>query len=414
MTHRDVRAGKVVVLALYRRLFDALERDGVAYCVWKNLDELPDALAGHGDIDLHVRFASRAGFLDALRAQRFVRIETHKGHPWVAHYYGFDEPSGTLCHLHCYFRLVTGESHIKQYVLPIERHLDALPAARNALGVREMHRWLQGGLYLFRRRIKLSCLPGALLYYRERAGYRNERALLERDGFARGERAPIGGWPATLAGPGSLRSDLVDGFVYRRRFRHWSRFAPFTTPLRRYAVVPLRALGKLLGWRKTLPLGLLVAVSGESSRTARMNREIDDWLGPALRLRAFHLPDLDERTTPQRLLRRCRRRRSTLRAALRSAANGSLVVCYGWHPSRLHEALVAAAGAPDTPSSLRRALERAAARIEEAAEPDVVLHPVEAAVSEADRGGATLIGFGADDSSPWRGALWRAIVVGQP
>lgn len=414
MTSRRERTNEAAVLALYRRLFDALERDGVEYCVWKNLDELPDALAGHGDIDLHVRPASREGFLDALRAQRFVRIETHKGHPWVAHYYGFDEPSGTLCHLHCYFRLVTGESHIKQYVLPLERHLDALPAERNALGVREMHPWLQGRLYLFRRRIKLSCLPGALLYYHERAGYRDERALLERNGLARGEREPIDGWPATLARPGSLKGDLIDGFAYRRRFRHWSRFAPFTTPLRRYGVVAVRALGKLRGWRKTLPLGLILVVSGETSRTARVRREIDDWLGPAFRLRSFHLPDVDERTTPQELLRRCHRRRSALHAALRSAANGSLVVCYGWHPSRLREALLAAADAPDTPSSLRRALERSAARLEEATEPDIVLHPIEAAVSETDRGGAATIGFGENVSSSWRGALWRALVAGQP
>jgi len=401
------------MLALYRQLFDALERDGVKYCVWKNLNELPDALHGHGDIDLHVRPGSRAAFLEALRTHRFVRVETHKAYPWVAHFYGFDAPSGTLCHLHCYFRLVTGESHIKQYVVPIERHLDALPAVKNAFGVREMHPWLQDRLYLFRRRIKLSCLPGALLFHRERAGYRAERMLLERHRDVPVGRVPGDGWPATIAASDSLRHDVAAGLAYRGRFRHWSRLAPFTTAIVRYGVMFPRALGKLLGWRKTLPSGLLVMVTEEGARRGRVPKELSEWLDPALRLRSFHLPDADGATTPNRLLRRCRGRRSTLRAAVRSATNGSIAVCYGWHPSRLCEILLATADAPETSISARRTLKDSIAQLDNAAEPDVILHVGEVAASDADCRGAALVEVGAAASGGWRQALWTALVERQ-
>ena len=408
----DEPAGPGAMLGLYARLFGALESAGIDYCVWKNLHELPEALAGRGDIDLHVRPHARAAFADALRAHRFVRVRTHKGHPWVEHHYGFDEPSGALCHLHCYFRLVTGESHVKQYVVPVERYLDALPARPNALGVREMHPWLRRRLHLFRRRIKLTSLPGALLYARERAGYRAEDASLAScDDHARAV-APSDGWAATIAESGPLHEELAAGFAYRRRFAAWSRFAPFATPLHRYGAVAVRAAGKLLGWRKTLPSGVLVALAGERADVERTREALHDWLAPALRLRAFRLPDADPGRTPRGLLRRCRRRRSSLRAAARAAANGSLVVCYGWDPEGLREALVAAAGAPGTSDPVRRALARRAAELDDAPEPDVVLGDDRGAAPGPDRRGATHVATGSTDG--WKANLWRALAERQP
>jgi|GEM_PF-6130018 len=417
MTLDEAWSDGAEILALYRRLFDALEHDGVDYCVWKNLNDLPAALAGNDDIDLYVRPCSRAAFIDALRAHGFVRIETHKAHPWVVHYYGLDEPSGTLCHLHCYFRLVTGESHVKQYVVPLERYLDALPASRNALGVREMHPWLQRKLYLLRHRIKLSCLPGAWLYHSERRGYLAERARLERHRGLPDEGGPIDGWPATIVETGPLHHEVIAGLAYRRRFSHWSRIAPLATPVVRYGVIVIRALGKLLGWRKTLPFGLLIVVCAGTERDGRTRRALDDWLGATFRLRSFQLPDVDGGNSAPRLLRRCHRRSATLRDAILAAAGGSLAICYGWNPSHLREALAVAASVPGTSGSARRALQRCAAELDDAAEPDMVLHPGDPATYGTGYPRAAFVEIGDDGTKAtmrWRKALWQALVARQP
>ena len=403
------------VLGAYERLFAALEEAGADYCVWKNVNELPGALLGLDNIDLYVRPASRAAFLETLRAHRFVRVETHKGHPWVAHYYGLDEPGGTLCHLHCYFRLVTGESHIKQYVVPIERHLDRYPSARNALGVREMHPALQRRLHLFRRRIKLSCLPGAALFYREREGYRAERALLERgDGGADTAAEEGEGWPATIAGSGPLGEEIASGLRYRHRFAHWNRFAPFTTPLARYGAVLARLAGKLRGRRKTLPLGMIVAVSGAEEHAAPLGRALQEWLGGPFQTRLFRLPDNDARATdPAGLLRLCRRRERSLRTALRASAGGAVCVCHGHDPRRLHAALAEASRAADTSPRERGLLARHAARLDDAPSPDLLLQSDATGAPPSAERTAVIVAAG-DTERRWRAAVWRALTEGQP
>lgn len=48
----DVAASQhYAVLALYQTLFLELNQASVEYCVWKNKNELTDAVSGKGDID---------------------------------------------------------------------------------------------------------------------------------------------------------------------------------------------------------------------------------------------------------------------------------------------------------------------------------------------------------------------------
>ena len=310
------------MLALYARLFDDLGARGVDGAVWKGLDELPEALLGRGDVDLYVRPRDRARFLAALREHRFVRVETHKCYPGVEHYYGFDEASGSLCHLHCYFRIVTGESHIKQYVVPIEGCLDALPSALGPAGVPELHPRLQEGLDLFRRRVKLSCVPGALLFHRERDAHGRERALL-RERLAAVRPGPSrvdspDGWLEAMEEVPSLAREVLAGLGCRRRYRHWNRFAPGTTPLHRYGALLSRALGKLRRRRKRLAVGVQIDV-GAGPAGERIERELSAWLGRELQVRTF---DLSAPVRP-------RERRRVARALSRALAEGAVIVCRG-------------------------------------------------------------------------------------
>src|SRR5215510_7505680 len=43
--------------------------------------------------------------------------------PSVEHYFALDEESGDLVHVHAYFRVITGESLVKNYRLPLEAML---------------------------------------------------------------------------------------------------------------------------------------------------------------------------------------------------------------------------------------------------------------------------------------------------
>ncbi|MFK7994595.1 MAG: hypothetical protein AB8B87_10690 [Granulosicoccus sp.] len=275
------------MLTLYRRLFTELEQQVAEYAVWKNIQELPEALLGSGDIDIYLYPGSRAAFLRVLRGLGFVRLTSHKAYPCVEHYYGYDENSGKFAHLHCYFRIVTGESHIKQYVVPIESYLNGYPACLNAQGIREIHPVLQKKLNIFRRKIKLSCLPGAILFFRERRGYRLEREMTTQslvanqvEGAGNSALAPDG-WLADIEESSGIVQEVISGLEYRVRYQQWNRLAPLFTPLYRYLAILSRLRGKLSKQKKTFPLGLSLAITGtdDASSDQHVEKMLSVWSG---------------------------------------------------------------------------------------------------------------------------------------
>lgn len=348
------------MLALYQQLFNGLIDSRVKYCVWKNIQDLPDALAGTGDIDLYISPESHAQFITVLRAHGFTRLISHKATPCVEHFYGFDSPTGRFCHLHCYFRIVTGESHIKQYVVPIEDYLFAFPNSKNKNGVSEMHPLLQYRLNLFRRSVKLSCLPGALLFFRERRGYQHERFLLEqalRECPDTDSNISETGWLARIQTSSSLSGEILAGIRNRIYFRHWSRFPLLATPVYRYGTILQRLAGKLRHRRKMLPTGVIIAITGPSTDAATMmESRIASWLGEHFDVVTVHEPlrlSRQETADPDsadaehiqslrfaiRVLWRSFNRHRGIGSAPRHAMAGSIVIWRGQDPdSRRHSA----------------------------------------------------------------------------
>lgn len=348
------------MLTLYQQLFTGLLESQVEYCRWKNIQETSDALAGTGDIDLYISPQSHVQFVSVLRKFGFTRLISHKATPCVEHYYGYDAPSGKFCHLHCYFRIVTGESHIKQYVVPVEDYLSALPNVKNKNGLSEMHPLLQYKLNLFRRSIKLSCLPGALLFFRERRGYHEERFLLEQALHECPEiddKTRETGWLARIQSSTSLRGEILAGIRYRIYFRHWSRFPALLTPVYRYGTILLRIAGKLRRRRKMFPMGIIIAVAGPSREDAtEMENRIASWLGGHFYVVSVHdptrlsrqetaKPDYAESENTQSLrcatglLWRAFNRRRRINLALRQAMAGSIVIWRGQDPKSIRQAV---------------------------------------------------------------------------
>jgi thymidylate kinase len=141
MTATEVAAGAgtdfpLDTLRLVREVFGALNAQGVRYCQWKSTTSLPVALAGRTDLDLLVDRADAGRFTVAIRDAGFKPFISHPSRRFVGveDWLGHDAESGRLVHLHVYYRLILGEDHVKNHVLPIERQVldDAIPR----LGVR--------------------------------------------------------------------------------------------------------------------------------------------------------------------------------------------------------------------------------------------------------------------------------------
>lgn len=124
------------MLTKTQELFEELHTNKINYCHWKSNLALAESLAGKTDIDLLVHRQDAAQFRIILSRLCFQPATTTDSEPFpsMEHYYGLDEESGVLLHVHVYYRVITGESLTKNYHLPIEDML--LQNTREMLSVR--------------------------------------------------------------------------------------------------------------------------------------------------------------------------------------------------------------------------------------------------------------------------------------
>ena len=110
------------MLRCVQALIEALNSQEIRYCHWKSNLQLQDALAGQGDLDLLVGREDAQRFAAIVAATGFKRaidpVQTPR--TTICHYYGLDPETGVLVHLHVFYRVLTGESLLKDYHLPLE------------------------------------------------------------------------------------------------------------------------------------------------------------------------------------------------------------------------------------------------------------------------------------------------------
>jgi thymidylate kinase len=121
-------------LTLVRALCDALAEESIDYCHWKSNDVLDRSACGDNDLDLLVRRGHLPRLVEILSRLRFKRAEAppHGKMPGVLDFYGLDEGTGKLVHVHAHGQLIVGDDRTKSYRIPLERALLA-SASRGGL-----------------------------------------------------------------------------------------------------------------------------------------------------------------------------------------------------------------------------------------------------------------------------------------
>jgi thymidylate kinase len=306
-THRPEAPAETPELA--GRLIEALEQQGVLFCHWKSNAALGEALAGRGDLDLLVDRADAATFESVLARLGFkLAVDTIGGTPpGVFHYFGLDRPTGALIHLHAYYQVVTGESLLKNYRLPIERLLLDDRRCRHGVPIPSADAELI--VFVIRAMAKHSSLVEYLLLCRQRrAGYealRAELGALLAEGDVARSCDLLQRWlpalePALFAAcVDALRRDapLARRARLARRLRSqlsgYDRLAPLPALVLRTRLVAALALNRARGGgpsKSPAVGGAVVAFVGpEATGKSTLVREVSSWLGAAFEVRAVHL-----------------------------------------------------------------------------------------------------------------------------
>ncbi|PQJ83327.1 hypothetical protein [Aliivibrio sifiae] len=161
------------MLKVYIDLFNELKRLNIFYLSWKSNHELNKALDGNTDLDLYVSYDSKSKFHKAIVNKKFKKMNTTvSNHPYIAHYLGYDEVEMKTVHLHVYYKIVTGQSNSKNYILPLDDFFK-----ENCDNGREfpvLNSDAQGVIFLIRYFLKFGGAYNTFLLIRDREKYSKE------------------------------------------------------------------------------------------------------------------------------------------------------------------------------------------------------------------------------------------------
>ena len=103
-------------------LIKELQKHKVRYCHWKSNYHLNYALSGEEDWDVLIHVEDFPCFMSLITAAGFKSAisSNDAGQFGVYHFYGLDTASGKLVHIHAYSKILSGDSLVKSYCLPVE------------------------------------------------------------------------------------------------------------------------------------------------------------------------------------------------------------------------------------------------------------------------------------------------------
>ncbi|SEA11146.1 Thymidylate kinase [Desulfuromusa kysingii] len=277
-------------------LLEALDNNGIPYVSWKNNHELAKALAGESDIDLFVPFDFRAAFTMLCAQDGWLSVHNPVAkYPWVNHLY---KPDGKfkICHIHVYFKVVTGESWLKEYILPLDSWI-----IENRVRSVEFYVWVlsveaQAYLFVIRHLLKGGSMSSRLLYSRELDSYREEWLQCDQDKNAVTGVKPIA-LESFLAGSklysgGFSLPRLGTAIRFRVAASPFLRVAWWSLPARRFISFFHRVTNKFYYRRKKVLAagGMVVAISGvDGAGKSTMLTEATDFFSSFLTVDRYHL-----------------------------------------------------------------------------------------------------------------------------
>jgi thymidylate kinase len=162
------------IVPLIKNFFEILNNRGIEYCHWKSNHLIQSFLQGKGDLDILVSSNSRIEFESILSEFNFKSVTSPAWEQTdsVYHYYGLDEETGSIVHLHVYFKLITGGNLIKNYHLPLTELL--LKNSYITDGIKIPDRPSELLVFIIRKILECGSLPDFLFVLREEDNIKKE------------------------------------------------------------------------------------------------------------------------------------------------------------------------------------------------------------------------------------------------
>jgi thymidylate kinase len=292
-------------LAITTRFIDALNSRKIEYCHWKSNLTLGNALTGGEDLDILVDRKSLPQFIIVLVEMGFklAAIKSGANVPGIYHYYGLDEETGKISHVHLYNSIFTGESFVKSHFLPIERML--LENYETISKVRVVSKSAELVLFVLRMYIKygspldlirIAGHPGPVLtelrWLQSGSDIAEAIALLEKYCPVI-DKSLFLKCIQTLEEPNSLLKRMRLACTVRWHLRNYEKYSRLKWFLAYAAFLWVKPMQRLTGKKKNKTLnsgGAIIAfVGADATGKSTLVTESGRWLGSIFSVRRVHV-----------------------------------------------------------------------------------------------------------------------------
>lgn len=292
------------MLTKIRNLVEGLNNHGVKYCHWKSNLSLTQALSGKTDVDLLIDRMDADSFR-TIMGQLCFRPAIGKevsSFPSVEHYFALDEESGDLVHVHAYFRVITGESLVKNYRLPIEAML--LENTREVDSIRLPTKSVELVVFTLRMMLKHTSLVELLMLSRDWKEVKQEILWLLEGGSVDESINLINHWlPSVdrnlfseciqaIKSPASLFRRITLGLRLRSSLRIYARHSPFVawlSGIRKFLTMAFRRIMRSERGMSPQSGGAVIAIVGpEATGKSTLLAEMKNWLGEHFAVNQIH------------------------------------------------------------------------------------------------------------------------------
>ena len=269
-------------------ILSALDDEEVPYVSWKNNHEIDKFLNGDSDLDIYIPIDYKEKFINiATQNSWIIMANPVAKFPYIEHLY-FIGDNRKIYHLHVYYKVITGESWIKEFDLPIGDYLIGNRRKHDEYGIYVLNEKSQAYLFVLRDIIKCGSIPSRLLYLKDRESYRLEWELCNYNVDKLRGYGPIL-LDGAICNSGLLNgfhlSGFINSFMFRNKITPFLRIRYFLLPFYRIVSFINRATNKLFFNRKKVlsPKGVVISISGvdgsgKSSMVDSINSNLSKFL----------------------------------------------------------------------------------------------------------------------------------------
>ena len=273
-----------------------LENNKVNYVIWKNLHKLDQSLKGLFNIDIYIPFSNKFKFIEVAKSNNCIKANNYVNNfPFISHFYLLGE-NNKVFHIHTYYKLITGESFLKEFILPIEDLILENRIKHDELNIWVVNKKFNAYIFTIRHFLKCGSLLGRKVYKKQISSYKEEWDFINFK-----KKVDLYGMPfikkdkiekSNLFDTNFQLPNFLAAIEFRNSINNLCRFSPIQLFfIRNITFIRLLINKYIKRKKKVLPqIGIVISFTGvDGSGKSTINENISKFFGEFMTVENFHI-----------------------------------------------------------------------------------------------------------------------------